>query len=48
MSASIQGSPALADSFENATAPMAAKVTWHSETYPDVRASSPSDSSRMT
>ena len=46
-SAGIQGTPPLL-SLEKATAPMAANVMWHRDTCPEVLASRPSESSRIT
>ncbi len=46
--ASTQGTPCSTWSCENATAPMAANVAWHSDTCPDVRTSRPRDSSITT
>ncbi len=42
--ATSHGSPSSTCSWEKATAPIAANAAWHSETWPDVRTSSPSDS----
>ena len=44
MRAGIHGIPASVVSFENATAPIAANVTWHRATCPEVRTSRPRDS----
>ena len=46
-SASSHGTPMPTVRWENAAAPMAAKLTWHIEICPDVRTRRLSDSKRM-